>query len=399
MAAEGFWALVPAAGVGARMGGAIPKQYLELAGRPLMAHTLEVLLGHPRLGGVMVVLGAGDAWWPTLGMVDRDGLMVTVGGAERCHSVVNGLAALAAAGAGDDDWVLVHDAARPCLRRTDVSRLMDELAGHAVGGLLGLPVRDTMKRADANGAVQGTVSREGLWHALTPQMFRLGPLRAALEVALAVGGMVTDEAEAMERAGHRPCLVEGSPDNIKVTHPADLALAALYLEERHGGNPMNRDGPRIGQGYDAHRFAAGERLVLGGVTIPHSHGLAAHSDGDVLLHALCDALLGAAALGDIGYHFPDRSPEFAGVDSRLLLRRVMTMLQERGYAVGNVDCTVVAQAPRLAPHVPAMVAHIAADLGIPVQRVNVKATTTEGMGFSGRKEGIAAHAVALIHGP
>lgn len=161
---------------------------------------------------------------------------------------------------------------------------------------------------------------------------------------------------------------------------------------------MISDGPRIGQGYDAHRFAAGERLVLGGVTIPHSHGLAAHSDGDVLLHALCDALLGAAALGDIGRHFPDRSPEFAGIDSRLLLRRVVALVKKQGYAVGNVDCTVVAQVPRLAPHISAMVAHIAADLGIAVERVNVKATTTEGMGFTGREEGIAAHAVALIHG-
>lgn len=161
---------------------------------------------------------------------------------------------------------------------------------------------------------------------------------------------------------------------------------------------MNRDGLRIGQGYDAHRFAAGERLVLGGVDIPHSHGLAAHSDGDVLIHALCDALLGAAALGDIGRHFSDQSPEFAGIDSRVLLRRVVTLLEEQGYIAGNVDCTLVAQVPRLAPYIPAMVAHIAADLGLTVERVNVKATTTERMGFTGREEGIAAYAVALIHG-
>jgi len=230
VAAERYWALVPAAGVGARMGGAIPKQYLDLAGRPLMAHTVEVLLAHPRLAGVMVVVSGADTWWPTLKLSGGDALMSTSGGAERCHSVVNGLAALAGAGAGAGDWVLVHDAARPCLREADITRLMDELSGHAVGGLLGLPVRDTMKRAGANGAVRKTVSRDGLWHALTPQMFRLGPLRAALEAAVAAGGVVTDEAEAMERAGHTPRLVEGSPDNIKVTHPADLRLAALYLE-------------------------------------------------------------------------------------------------------------------------------------------------------------------------
>lgn len=155
---------------------------------------------------------------------------------------------------------------------------------------------------------------------------------------------------------------------------------------------------RVGHGYDAHRFAAGRRLVLGGVTIEHSHGLAAHSDGDVLLHALCDALLGAAALGDIGTHFSDRSPDYAGIDSRVLLRRVAEMLQAQGLAVGNVDCTLVAQAPRLGPHIPAMVEHIAADLAVPTGRVSVKATTTERMGFTGREEGIAAHAVALVHG-
>lgn len=158
---------------------------------------------------------------------------------------------------------------------------------------------------------------------------------------------------------------------------------------------MNGD-MRIGQGYDAHRFTEGRRLVLGGVEVPHSYGLAAHSDGDVLLHALCDALLGAAALGDIGRHFSDQEAEFAGIDSRLLLRRVVAMLDEQGFAITNVDCTLVAQAPRLAAHVPGMVANIAADLGIDPGRVNVKATTTEGMGFTGRKEGIAAHAVALI---
>jgi 2-C-methyl-D-erythritol 2,4-cyclodiphosphate synthase len=158
------------------------------------------------------------------------------------------------------------------------------------------------------------------------------------------------------------------------------------------------DDTRIGQGYDAHRFAEGRPLVLGGVTIPHSHGLAAHSDGDVLLHALCDALLGAAALGDIGRHFSDSRPEFAGIDSRVLLRRVVAMVAARGWGVGNADCTLVAQAPRLADHIPAMAANIAADLGVGVERVNVKATTTEGMGFAGRREGIAAYAVALLHG-
>ncbi|MDZ7754695.1 MAG: 2-C-methyl-D-erythritol 4-phosphate cytidylyltransferase [Gammaproteobacteria bacterium] len=227
--AERYWGLVPAAGVGTRMGGGVPKQYLELAGRPLMTYALEALLSHPRMAGVMVVVGAADTRWPALGVAGGPSLMSAIGGAERCHSVINGLHALAAAGAAGGDWVLVHDAARPCLREADITRLMDELSGHPVGGLLGLPVRDTMKRAGADGQLRETVSREGLWHALTPQMFRLGPLQAALETVVAAGATVTDEAEAMELAGHTPRLVEGSPDNIKVTHPADLRLAALYL--------------------------------------------------------------------------------------------------------------------------------------------------------------------------
>jgi 2-C-methyl-D-erythritol 4-phosphate cytidylyltransferase len=223
-----YWVVIPAAGVGTRMGAAIPKQYLPLAGRPLIAHALRRLAGHPRVAGVVVVLAGDDRWW---GSVDLDGhehLRRAEGGAERCHSVVNGLEALAAE-AHEDDWVLVHDAARPCVRRADVDRLMDEVGDDPVGGLLGLPVRDTMKRADAHGRVIETVSREGLWHALTPQMFRYGLLRRALAGALAAGRLVTDEAQAVERAGGRPRMVEGSPDNLKVTRPEDLALAETFL--------------------------------------------------------------------------------------------------------------------------------------------------------------------------
>jgi 2-C-methyl-D-erythritol 4-phosphate cytidylyltransferase len=222
------WAVVPAAGVGRRMGGPVPKQYLPLAGRPVIEHTLGRLLGHPGIRGVVVVLGPEDGWWPQTAWAADARVIRAPGGAERCHSVLGGLQALAGrAGAGD--WVLVHDAARPCLRAADIDRLRTRLAEHPVGGLLGVPVRDTMKRGDPSGAVLETVPREGLWHAFTPQMFRLGMLREALAGALARGDLVTDEASAMERAGHRPLLVEGHPDNLKITRPEDLALAEFYL--------------------------------------------------------------------------------------------------------------------------------------------------------------------------
>jgi 2-C-methyl-D-erythritol 4-phosphate cytidylyltransferase len=227
-----YWVVVPAAGTGTRVGAALPKQYLELQGRPLIAHALARVAGHPRVAGTVVVLAPGDPWWDTVDLGALPRPRRVAGGAERCHSVLNGLEALGEA--VDEDWVLVHDAARPCVRRQDVDRLVEALAGHPVGGLLGLPVRDTMKRADGRGQVTETVSREGLWHALTPQMFRLGLLRGALRAALAGGRLVTDEAQAVELAGHRAQLVEGHPDNVKVTRPEDLALAALYLAAQGG---------------------------------------------------------------------------------------------------------------------------------------------------------------------
>jgi 2-C-methyl-D-erythritol 4-phosphate cytidylyltransferase len=222
------WAIIPAAGVGKRMGAAIPKQYLQLTGRPVIDHTLERILLHPRIDGVYVALGEDDGWWEDTEFAGHPDLVRVAGGAERCHSVLNALDALLDRAAADD-WVLVHDAARPCVRRGDITRLIDTLAEHPVGGLLGMPVRDTMKRTDAAGLVEHTVERANLWHAFTPQMFRVGPLHEALRGALAAGVTVTDEASAMERAGQRPLMVEGSPDNLKITRPEDLALAGYYL--------------------------------------------------------------------------------------------------------------------------------------------------------------------------
>ncbi|MCP5159402.1 MAG: 2-C-methyl-D-erythritol 4-phosphate cytidylyltransferase [Gammaproteobacteria bacterium] len=225
-----YWAMVPAAGAGKRMGVTIPKQYLALAGQPVIAHTLGTLLRYPRLAGLVVAISAGDEWWPEVaaGMVADKPLYVVTGGAERCHSVLNGLDALGEY-AHPDDWVLVHDAARPCLTVDDLDRLLAELADDPVGGLLAVPVRDTLKQADVAQRIAATVDRAQLWHALTPQMFRLGILHEALRAALANGLLVTDEAAALEAAGFAPRLIEGRADNLKITRPEDLALAEFYL--------------------------------------------------------------------------------------------------------------------------------------------------------------------------
>lgn len=222
-----LWCVVPAAGRGARVGGDIPKQYLPLAGRPLILHTLERLSAHPSIAGLMIVLGARDEHWPALDELSGKPVLTTLGGAERCDSVLAGLRALPAKVA-DDDFVLVHDAARPCVRRADISRLI-ELAVPAGGGLLGAPLRDTLKRANADGRSQATEPRDQRWRAFTPQMFRRAELSAALLAASAAGVTVSDEAMAMERAGYAPLLVEGAEDNIKVTTAADFALAEFLL--------------------------------------------------------------------------------------------------------------------------------------------------------------------------
>ncbi|MBE2295181.1 MAG: 2-C-methyl-D-erythritol 4-phosphate cytidylyltransferase [Phycisphaerales bacterium] len=412
-----YWALLPAAGVGKRMGSTIPKQYLPLAGRPVIVHSLELFLRHPHIAGLVVVIGAEDEWWPTVAtdLAPTKPLWVAEGGEERRHSVLNGLEILRQH-AHPDDWVLVHDAARPCLSTVDLDRLLEQLTDDPVGGLLAVPVRDTLKQTGETERVLTTVERSRLWHALTPQMFRLSLLHESLSAALARDLPVTDEAAALEAASFAPRLIEGRADNLKITRPEDLALAEFYLTHGAGIAPSqpaleptdtsavstsithapHLSSMRIGHGFDVHAFGPGEFITLGGVRIPHDQGLVAHSDGDVLLHALCDALLGAAGLNDIGHHFPDHDATFKNIDSRVLLRRVVALLHERQLTVGNVDATIVAQAPKMAPHIAAMQAHIAADLGIAASRVNVKATTTERLGYLGRGEGIAVHAVALV---
>lgn len=230
-AAPEFWAVVPAAGIGTRIGGETPKQYLPLLGRPIIAHTLARLCNHPRISGVVVALAADDRWWPELKTAYARTPLVVTGGNERRDSVLNGLDALSER-ASPRDWVLVHDAVRPCLRDADIDRLIDELAHDEVGGLLAIPVKDTMKRSSGDNRVRETVSRDSLWHAQTPQMFRLGPLRDAMQLAVDEDRDVTDEAQAMELTGERPRLVQGHEENIKITRVEDLELAEIILTRR-----------------------------------------------------------------------------------------------------------------------------------------------------------------------
>jgi len=240
--------------------------------------------------------------------------------------------------------------------------------------------------------VADTVDRDGLWRALTPQMFGFAALKRALADAARAGITVTDEAQAMERIGLPAILVRGSPFNIKVTRAEDLSMAETLLK----GTAMEKTQMRIGQGFDVHAFGDGDHVILGGVKIAHPKGIVAHSDGDVVIHALCDAVLGALGEGDIGQHFPDSDPRYRGADSRVFLRAVAAMARAAGLVVVNADITVMAEAPRIARHRSAMAENLAADLGVPTGRINVKGTTTERLGFLGRGEGLAASAAVLL---
>ena len=399
--ARGLWAIVPAAGRGERFAAAaglgIPKQYTSLLGKSVLEWSLRALLSEPRIHGIVVVLAAGDERWSEVARsLDSPKLLTTIGGAHRQDSVMNGLEFLAPK-VQADDWILVHDAARPCLSGKEVGALCDALeknpqdaAGKIAGAVLAAPIVDTVKRELANGLE--TVDRAGLWRALTPQVFAYAQLRRALQDAARDRFAVTDEAQAMERLGVRAALVPGSPFNIKVTRAEDLEVAAAILKMGESSQM------RIGQGVDVHAFGAGDHVVLGGVRIAHAQGIIAHSDGDVVIHALCDALLGAMGDGDIGQHFPDSDPRYRGADSRVFLRVVAERMKSAGLRLVNADITVLAEAPRIGAHRSAMAANLAQDLQVAATAINIKATTTERLGFIGRKEGIAAMASVLLSG-
>src|SRR5215207_314563 len=422
-------AVVVAAGRGERLG-APEKVLIPLAGRAMLAWSLDALEHAETIAPVVVVAGSHTV--EAVRQLVRDEgfakVQAIVGGGERRQdSVGAGLAALS----DGIEIVVIHDGARPLAD----SELFDRCVAAAVemgAAIAATPVADTLKRV-AEGAISGTVDRAGLWAAQTPQAFRLETLRRAL--AASSGETVTDEARLCEAAGVSVSVVPASSANLKVTHAEDIPVADALLRARHGESSLGADtdrgvilsaseesrlsdgaptpatrslvprddttsgGPapvRTGIGYDAHRFASGRRLVLGGVEIAHDRGLDGHSDADVLLHAIADAVLGAASLGDIGQHFPPSDERFRDADSQYLLREVARLVQEAGWVPANVDATILAEAPRIGPHVPLMRERIAACLGLSPVAVSVKATTNEGMGAIGRSEGIAALATAIL---
>jgi 2-C-methyl-D-erythritol 4-phosphate cytidylyltransferase/2-C-methyl-D-erythritol 2,4-cyclodiphosphate synthase len=380
--------VVPAAGRGSRLGGERPKALVPLRGRPLLLYALETF---ERLAEVdsVAVAAPGDAVDVVSALAREAGMTkvaaVVPGGADRQASVAQGLRALPP----DLEWVVVHDGVRP-LVTPELVRAVLEAAAREGAATLALPVEETVKRAE-DGWVRSTVERSGLYRVQTPQAFRRDLLEKAHQEAARAGFRGTDDAVLVERRGHGVRLVPGSPLNVKVTVPEDLEVAEALLERRDGPG-----GTRVGIGFDAHRFGSARPLVLGGVAIPHPRGLVGHSDADVVVHAVMDALLGAGALGDLGTHFPPEDPAYAGARSLDLLARVRDLLASRGWRAAHVDVVVLAERPRLAPYVPAIQAALGSVLGLGPEHVSVKATTLEGMGALGREEGIAAQAVASL---
>ena len=375
-------ALIVAAGRGQRFGGSLPKQYAALAGVPLLRHTLQAFARHPAVGQVRAVIHPDDrplydAAAAGLGLAEP-----VAGGRNRQESVLRGLESLTDAAPAE---VLIHDGARPFVSPALIDRVIAALAEHA-GAIAALPMVDTLKQGD-NGRIAGTRERAGLWAAQTPQGFRFAEILAAHRAA--AGEELTDDAAVAERAGLAVALVEGSRENMKVTSQDDLGTAERWLR---GG----QDETRVGQGFDVHAFGPGDHVTLCGLRIEHHAGLVGHSDADVGLHALTDAILGALGAGDIGNHFPPSDPQWKGADSGKFLVHARDLVTARGGRLLHLDVTVICEAPKIGPHRDAMVARIAGLLDLPAERVSVKATTTEKLGFTGRGEGIAAQAVATI---
>jgi len=387
MARGGTVALVVAAGRGERFGGATPKQYIDLAGQPLLRHSLIALSRHPAIGGVRAVINPDDRGLYEAASAGLDLLPPVAGGASRQASVRHGLESLQEL---EPRLVLIHDGARPIVPADLIDRLLASLA-EAPGAIAALRLTDTLKR-EADGKIAGTVPRDGLWRAQTPQGFGFAEILAAHRATSAETGL-TDDAAVAEQAGLTVRLVEGDPANLKVTAPQDLDRAARWLA---GPNEIRGEEIRTGSGFDVHRFCPGDGVRLCGVDVPHDCALAGHSDADVGLHALVDAVLGALAAGDIGEHFPPSDPQWRGTDSAHFAAHARDLVSARGGRIVNVDVTLICERPKVGPHRSAMTERLAALLEIDPDRVNVKATTTERLGFTGRGEGIAAQATATL---
>lgn len=380
-------ALIVAAGRGSRFGGPLPKQYALLDGEPVLRRTIAAFQATPAVGRILVVIGSGDD--ARYEAASRGlGLPAPVpGGSSRQQSVLHGLEALASTA---PDFVAIHDAARPFVRPADIEACLYAASTDGIdGAILGIPLADTLKRVGEGQMITETVPRRDLWRAQTPQVFRFAPLlaahRAAAPLAADEATALTDDAAVAERAGLKLVMVAGSEDNRKITTTTDLSLPHMET--------------RTALGFDVHGFAPGNAVMLGGVAIAHTHALAGHSDADVALHALTDAVLGTIGAGDIGKHFPPSDPQWRGASSDRFLRHAVDLVTARGGRIVHLDVTIVCESPKVGPHRDAMVNSIAAIAGVASGRVSVKATTTEGLGFTGRREGIAAQAIATVELP
>jgi 2-C-methyl-D-erythritol 4-phosphate cytidylyltransferase/2-C-methyl-D-erythritol 2,4-cyclodiphosphate synthase len=371
-------ALIVAAGKGERAGGGAPKQFRLLGGKPVLRWAAESLAGHPAVRSVRVVTGSDQYDRAAAALSGLDVGDLIGGGAERADSVRAGLHAI------DGEAVLVHDAARPFCPPAVIDRLLARLEFFE-GAAPVLPVGDTLARSGGE-TLDEAVGRDGMVRVQTPQAFRLGALRSAY--GLWSGAVPTDETTVLRAAGMQVAIVDGDPALEKLTLPADFERAEQWL--------AGRLSPRTGMGFDVHAFAGDGPVMLGGVEVPHDRGLAGHSDADVVLHAITDALLGAAGFGDIGDHFPPFDPQWKGASSGVFLSHAAELLRQGGAIIDHLDCTVIAERPKVGPYRAAMRARIAEIAGVSVDQVSVKATTTEGLGFTGRGEGIAAQAVASI---
>jgi len=383
--------IIAAAGRGTRMNYEKNKIFLDLNGKPILQYSLELFSGIEEVSDIVVVTSNED--------VDEVSNVVrlvgceargVVGGKERQDSIYNALQVLSEA----TDYVLVHDGARPFVKKEHVMDLIS-CVKKLEAAVLAVPVKDTIKVVDAHGQVVATPERATLVAVQTPQGFSKELLVRAYEYAYANSYSGTDDASMVEYYGKSVQVVAGDYENIKITTPEDIIIGRELLKRRNGATAAMKV-PRIGFGYDVHQLVRDRALILGGVEIPYELGLLGHSDADVLLHAIADALLGAAALGDIGKHFSDTDAQFKGADSLLLLERVVQLISAQGFSIHNIDATVAAQQPKLASFIPSMRANIAKVCNIDSATVNVKATTTEELGFVGRKEGISAYAIASI---
>ena len=386
-------AVIVAAGRGTRMGADRNKVFLSLSGEPILLRTARAFSESGLFDRIQIVTGREDLE-EAEALFLRAGMAAAVceGGVDRQESVRRGLAALPE----EDGFVAIHDGARPLVTR-DVLASSLACAVRTGSGVAAVPVKDTIRRLQKDGSLS-TPPREELRAMQTPQTFRLPVIRALHERFHGDPCRATDDAELLLRAGLPVSLSPGSPENLKVTTPEDLLLAERILRRR--GDRAREEGKtevRVGQGYDVHRLVPGRKLILCGIEIPYERGLDGHSDADVALHALMDAMLGAAALGDIGMHFPDQDEAYAGADSGKLLAHVLELVRSRGYAIGNADVTIVCQRPKLAPYIGAMRERIAGILSVPADCVSVKATTTERLGFEGEGLGISAQAVCALY--